>query len=84
MEIFQTRHNLVFIPINIDNIHWSLIVIHVQERRIQYYDSMHTDGVVYCDIVYRFIRQMWIKRYSEASFVEQQWNIIDYTRDAPM
>ena len=30
----------VFCPVNIGNSHWTLIVIYVQQKRIQYYDSM--------------------------------------------
>ena len=34
----------LIIPVNINNEHWSLCVAHVQERRIQYYDSMGARG----------------------------------------
>ena len=34
----------VFIPVNLDNVHWCLAVIYMQEQRIQYYDSMNGKG----------------------------------------
>ena len=36
--------NKIFVPINIDNIHWTLLVVYVSERRLVYYDSMGYDG----------------------------------------
>jgi Ulp1 family protease len=32
-----------FIPINIDNIHWVLIVVDIIQRSIRYYDSCHAE-----------------------------------------
>jgi len=32
--------NHLFIPININNTHWSLVVVHPQQLKITYYDSM--------------------------------------------
>jgi hypothetical protein len=29
----------IFIPINIENLHWMCIVIFMKEKQIQYYDS---------------------------------------------
>lgn len=35
------------IPININDSHWTLIVAFMQERRVQYYDSLHSPGANY-------------------------------------
>ena len=36
-NLFQMKY--VFAPINLDNTHWTLAVIFMEEKRIQYYDS---------------------------------------------
>lgn len=34
----------VFFPVNLGNTHWCLAVIFMQEKKIQYYDSMSGAG----------------------------------------
>ena len=41
--INDTNLAKLFIPINIDNIHWVLIVVDIIQRSIQYYDSCHAE-----------------------------------------
>ena len=45
----------LIIPVNINNEHWSLCMAHVQERRIQYYDSMGGTGENFCNGLKRFL-----------------------------
>ncbi len=40
--INDTNLAKLFIPINLNNIHWVLIVVDIIERSIHYYDSCHT------------------------------------------
>ena len=39
--------SLIFIPTNIDNCHWTLIVVYIEEKKIVYYDSLYdeTDSI---------------------------------------
>jgi len=37
----------VIIPVNVGNLHWVLVVIDVQARQFQYYDSMHGVGAAH-------------------------------------
>ena len=41
----------VFIPVNILNNHWFLIVVHVQKKEIVSYDSFNSDHTFYLDIL---------------------------------
>ncbi len=41
--INDTNLAKLFIPINIDNIHWVLIVVDIIQKSIHYYDSCHTE-----------------------------------------
>jgi Ulp1 family protease len=36
-DIFNLKN--IFVPINKNNVHWTCIVIFMEEKRIQYYDS---------------------------------------------
>jgi Ulp1 family protease len=42
-SVNDTNLAKLFIPINIDNIHWVLIVVDNIQRSIQYYDSCHAE-----------------------------------------
>ena len=37
----------IFIPVNISNSHWTLLVVYVQRKEIHYYDSMSGSGKTY-------------------------------------
>lgn len=37
----------MFFPVNIDNTHWCLAVVHMQAKKIQYFDSMSGSGDMY-------------------------------------
>ena len=41
--INDTNLAKLFIPIDIDNIHWVLIVVDIVQRSIHYYDSCHAE-----------------------------------------
>jgi len=45
----------LIIPVNINKVHWTLCVAHVQERRIQYYDSQGDTGEQFCNGLQRFL-----------------------------
>jgi sentrin-specific protease 1 len=54
-DIFQLKH--VFFPININNIHWAAVVAHIQERRLEYYDSMSaTDQDLYLKLIFDYLK----------------------------
>jgi hypothetical protein len=42
-----TQRDLIFIPINITNTHWTLVAIDRRRKRISYYDSLRGDGTLY-------------------------------------
>ena len=34
----------IFIPVNMSNVHWACVVVFLQEKKIQFFDSMGGDG----------------------------------------
>lgn len=45
--------NKIFFPINIGSTHWTLVVVDVPSKIIQYYDSMGGIGAKYVDGIVR-------------------------------
>jgi Ulp1 family protease len=62
----------VFCPVNISNTHWCLAVIHVQDKRIQYYDSMGGAGRKWLE---------GLKRYGHAA-IRKRRSRMTLTREA--
>lgn len=71
----------IFCPINLNNSHWGLVVIFVQEKKIIYYDSMGIKGNEYLVGALRYME-------NEASiygheFDCDEWELISYDRGLP-
>ena len=71
----------VFCPVNWNNKHWALLVIHVQKKKIMYYDSMGIKGKKYLDSALQYM-------YDEAkklniSFNYDEWQLISYNKSLP-
>ena len=43
VDVFS--HKLLLVPINHNNTHWCLAVVDVEQRTIEYFDSMHGGGL---------------------------------------
>jgi sentrin-specific protease 1 len=77
---YRTRRNvfevqLIFIPINIGNYHWVLVIVDMHQRKIKYYDSMfsHKDGTRICGNLLK-----WLSYESEHIFKEY-FNLDEWT-----
>jgi Ulp1 family protease len=60
----------LLIPVNISNRHWCLCVAHVQDKRIEYYDSMGSTGAHYCNGLKRFFAdeaKNWVGKVRHSS-----------------
>jgi sentrin-specific protease 1 len=79
----------VFIPVNLHNTHWTLVVIYIQKKEIHYYDSMSGSGKTYLDASLQWLidegkekknliikREEW-KLFDKESHVPQQRNGYD-------
>jgi Ulp1 family protease len=52
-NIFKTE--VVLIPVNLPNEHWFLLAAFMRERRLQYYDSLNKDGVIYSRVFLQYL-----------------------------
>jgi sentrin-specific protease 1 len=74
----------VFIPVNVSNVHWTCAVIFVQEKRIQYFDSMGGDGTYYLKALLEYVKDEWkSKNQGEALPNLEEWKLVSTTIDTP-
>lgn len=50
-----SKFDKVFIPVNIRNTHWTLIVVRMLAKTVSYYDSMNGDGSAHFEIILRYL-----------------------------
>jgi Ulp1 family protease len=73
IDVFS--YESIFIPVNILNRHWTLIVIKLDKKEMHYYDSMHGNGVKYTDIAMGWlVNEMKVKR--NIDMVISEWDVI--------
>ena len=69
-------------PVSIDNTHWCLAVVHVREKRIQYYDSMGGPGTQYLRALRRWVVDE-MKDKKEKDVDPKEWLLQPTTSDTP-
>jgi sentrin-specific protease 1 len=74
----------VFIPVNVSNTHWTCAVIFVQEKKIQYFDSMGGDGTYYLKALLEYIKDEW-KSMNKGQELPNlaEWKLVGTTIDTP-
>ena len=72
----------LFIPINIGQGHWALGVIHIENKLIQYYDSMGGNGESKCNGMLNYLKDEHVKQY-EREMNTSDWTIDPHPEDVP-
>ena len=75
--------DLIVVPININDMHWTLCVVFVGMKLIQYYDSMSGNGSAYTSALLRYLEDEWkdkAERYPAtrnggAAFNTKEWTL---------
>ena len=75
-------HRMLFFPVNISNTHWCLAVVHVREKRIQYYDSMGGPGTYYLRALQRWVVDE-MKHKKGEDIDPEEWRLQPTTSDTP-
>ena len=79
-DIFELEK--LFIPINIDNMHWILAVIYMQEKRIQIYDSYNSPGIIYLNNLIEYLKcEYQDKKNAIGNW--KNWNLVSCQDDTP-
>ena len=71
MNLFAT--DFILVPIN-QNSHWTLIIVHIRERMIVYYDSCLNDGTVKMSLLLSYLCQEYYARIGK-ELNERQWQL---------
>jgi ubiquitin C-terminal hydrolase len=81
MNIFNLKY--IFVPINIDNMHWTLAVIDMEKKRIQYYDSYgSTDRAMLEGLLMYLMDEYKAKNGGQVMDVSE-WKLVPCTSDTP-
>lgn len=71
-------HDKVFLPINIDNTHWVLVVIFVQKKKLVFYDSLLTcTSSIASKKIIQTVLRWWIKYHQQKNlpFFPEEWTL---------
>ena len=79
-NIFNLKY--ILCPINTDNEHWSCAVISIQEKKIQYYDSLgQTDKNILGGLL-QYVADEYLREHGRKMDVSG-WEMVDCTKDTP-
>ena len=65
----------VFIPINTNDAHWTLLVVSPKWNQIEYFDSMHGSAAGHVKNI-----KMWIKSELGAEYNDREWQVVEDRR----
>ena len=73
----------VFVPINIGNSHWTVAVIDMTNKRIEYFDSKHDPGKKYVEALFQYLKDEHQRKKGEPLPDEKNWELLDHIKDCP-
>jgi Ulp1 family protease len=81
IDVFSKKK--LFIPINIANTHWVLVVVNIQEKTIHYYDSLYAkgNGSLFCGNILKWIEHLAHKK--KVVYDEREWRIFEGAKGIP-
>ena len=79
-DIFNLKY--IFCPINIGNLHWTSAVIFMEEKRIQYYDSMGGTDRAKLEGLLQYLKDEYKAKKGEELDISQ-WTLVNNTKDTP-
>ena len=72
----------LFIPINLGQQHWALGVIHIQNKIIQYFDSMRGNGEPKCKGMLNYLKDEHKKQF-KSELNTSDWTIEPFPKGVP-
>lgn len=68
---------------NVGGAHWTCAVIFMEEKRIQFYDSMGGDGYGYTEALMRYLKDEWAAKKGGELPGADQWKIVGAVNGIP-
>merc|ERR1711957_59358 len=79
-DIFNLKY--IVCPINLDNVHWTSAVIFMEEKRIQYYDSLGGAGIPKLEGLFQYLKDE--HRSKKGTALEAgEWKLVPCTSSTP-
>ncbi|KAL7518398.1 hypothetical protein ACHAWX_003230 [Stephanocyclus meneghinianus] len=79
-DIFNLKY--IICPINLDNMHWTSAVIFMEEKKIQYYDSLGGTDRTKLEGLLQYVKDEWkVKKGEEMD--ASAWRLVGCTPDTP-
>ena len=76
-SVFSLEH--FFLPINIQQMHWTMAYVNFPSRRIFYYDSMRGDGKNFQELLLVYLKAEFdevFKEVPEKKFITSDWKVV--------
>ena len=73
----------IFFPINQGNMHWACAVAFMQQKRLQYFDSMGGDGMQYLSVLLRYLQDEHQDKKKEPLPDADDWELVPSSKDTP-
>ncbi len=81
-DIFEL--DKIFIPVNIDQVHWACAVVFFDEKRIQMYDSLGNSGTSYLEAILLYLKDEWNRMCADEELPNwKEWKLVTTTLDTP-
>ena len=80
-DIFKLKN--IFFPCNVSNMHWTCVVVYMEEKRIQFYDSMGGDGMYWIKGLMKYLKDEWKAKKGGELPDADKWKLVAETPDAP-
>ena len=73
----------IFFPVNVGGMHWTVAVAFMQEKRIQFFDSMCGSGIEYLEALFRYIKDEHKAKKGSPLPDEDEWELVECSPDTP-
>ena len=80
-DIFNLKY--ILCPINLDNMHWTSAVIYMEEKRIQYYDSMGGTDRAKLKGLLEYVKDEYKVKNGGQEMDISEWELVSCTSDTP-
>jgi hypothetical protein len=74
----------VIFAVNISQRHWGCAAVFIQLKRIQYYDSMHYDGMFWLEGIFKYLQDEHLDKKNVQLPNKEEWKLIPCQNSCPM
>lgn len=76
------KAGLIFVPVNMGNLHWVLVALNLQEKTVNYYDSLGGADPVVTRVMMQWLQQEWHSKLEEVLGIAS-WTILQWEERSP-